>query len=61
MAEGGFAICAYCGERVGVYEPIVVVDPGGSRTTSLAREQELEPDRAPVMHADCAVAARSGE
>ena len=51
--------CARCGERIGVYEPTVVLETKGIRTTSLAREPDIA--RLPgviVMHAGCASEAR---
>lgn len=36
------AVCPHCGERIGVYEPTIVIDPGGrTRISSLAREPHL--------------------
>jgi hypothetical protein len=32
--------CAYCGEVIGVYEPMVAVIDGRARNTSLAAEAE---------------------
>lgn len=57
MASGPFTMCAHCGDRIGVYEPIVVIVGGSSRTTSLVNEPELS-ERAGVilMHAACASA-----
>jgi hypothetical protein len=51
-----FLSCAYCGDRIGVYEPIVVVRDG--RRTALAREPELRrQSRSEVIHERCAQAA----
>lgn len=48
------ATCRICGDRIGVYEPMVVVDPAGSRLTSRVREPELDEATAPLFHARCA-------
>jgi hypothetical protein len=50
-------MCAYCGDRIGVYEPVVVVADRSSRITSLANEPQLA-QRAGVilMHESCATA-----
>lgn len=46
--------CQTCGDIIGVYEPIVVMEPRGHRETSLAAEPELR-DSAPVcLHRACA-------
>ena len=41
--------CQTCGDVVGVYEPIVFLEPGGRRETSIAAEPELR-GSAPVCH-----------
>lgn len=41
--------CQTCGDVIGVYEPIVLVEPPGRRETSLTAEPELR-DSAPVCH-----------
>jgi hypothetical protein len=41
--------CQTCGDVIGVYEPVVVLEPPGRRETSLAAEPELR-DSAPVCH-----------
>ena len=33
--------CLFCGDVIGVYEPIVIVEHEGDRETSLAREPTL--------------------
>lgn len=33
--------CLYCGDVIGVYEPVLVLDHEADRETSLAREPEL--------------------
>jgi hypothetical protein len=47
-----FLVCAHCGDRIGVYEPIVLVRDG--RETALAHAPELWETRPEVIHAQCA-------
>ncbi len=49
-----FLLCELCGERIGVYEPIVAIEDDVPRETALAREPELLRTRPKVMHALCA-------
>ncbi len=57
MHPGPFRTCAYCGDRIGVYEPAVVIKGDSSRTTSLAREPQLsESVEVVLMHQACATA-----
>jgi hypothetical protein len=46
---GALVRCQTCGDVIGVYEPIVLVEPPGRRETSLAAEPELR-DSAPACH-----------
>ncbi len=56
MNPGPFRTCAHCGDRIGVYEPVVVVNGDSSRTTSLAREPQLSDSiEAVLMHQACAI------
>lgn len=48
------ATCAFCGERIGVYEPIMVVTETGERHSSLAGEPGLRENSGPMLHAACA-------
>jgi hypothetical protein len=41
MRTGERPVCARCGELLGVYEPLIVIDGSGVRRTSLAAEPEL--------------------
>ncbi|HLY48168.1 MAG TPA: hypothetical protein VKR21_03140 [Solirubrobacteraceae bacterium] len=45
--------CAVCGERVGTYEPVVVLSERVLWHTSLAQDPELMPADV-LMHATCA-------
>jgi hypothetical protein len=48
--------CRYCGDIIGVYEPMVVADAGRARLTSLAAEPDL-PAEARSFHRECHRAA----
>jgi hypothetical protein len=53
--DTGYPTCLYCGDVIGVYEPIVVVEHEGERETSLAREPELARRSGVLLvHARCA-------
>lgn len=52
MEGDGFVLCPLCGERIGVYEPMIVITPYGARRTSRAREA-LPPTPAILLHAGC--------
>jgi hypothetical protein len=57
MKAGGFSTCGHCGDRIGVYEPVVVVAEDSRRTTSLANEPELSQQAGVIlMHQSCAAA-----
>jgi hypothetical protein len=47
------AICPTCGERMGVYEPLVVIDGDEVRTTSRTREPLLMLEDVLVIHRAC--------
>jgi hypothetical protein len=47
--------CAVCGERLGVYEPLIVLSERVLWRTSLAQDPEFTPADV-VMHAKCASA-----
>ncbi|HWE13767.1 MAG TPA: hypothetical protein VG365_09660 [Solirubrobacteraceae bacterium] len=46
-------VCATCGDRVGVYEPIWVGRPDGTFVSSGLLAMERQPIRGPVFHAGC--------
>ncbi len=48
--------CSNCGDRIGVYEPTVLIGPEGRRVTSQARETDLALADGSVFHARCAPA-----
>jgi hypothetical protein len=52
--ENQHVTCAWCGERIGVYEPVVVVTRVGARTTSFARKRDLDRTDSLLLHATCA-------
>ena len=45
----------FCGDRIGAYEPIIVV--GHGRETALSREPELRESRPALSHKHCAEVA----
>lgn len=45
--------CAWCGDVIGIYEPIVVEGAGARRVTSLAAEPELLASPLAKLHRDC--------
>ena len=50
------AACSECGKRIGVYEPVVLVDEAGrKRLSSLVREPKLGEGGGRLLHAECAV------
>ena len=51
--EGSRLRCPVCDDVIGVYEPIVVLEPGGLRHTSILNEPMLDSDQI-VMHRACA-------
>jgi hypothetical protein len=59
MEGEGFVRCAFCRERIGVYEPIFEITPEGMRRTSVAREPSLTQGDSKVLHADCAEKQRA--
>lgn len=46
-------MCAVCGDVIGVYEPVLVMETTRPRVTSLAREPELSSVEADLAHRDC--------
>ncbi len=57
MVREGIQVCPLCGERIGVYEPVVVLSANPPRRTSLAREPVVRDEEAVLVHADCHAAA----
>jgi hypothetical protein len=51
--------CSACGDAIGTYEPVVVLEPGGARGTSLAREPELGQNGERIVHRSCAEDGRA--
>jgi hypothetical protein len=45
--------CARCGEVIGVYEPLVVVEGGAPRDSSLAAEPALSGAPGELYHQGC--------
>ena len=53
MEGHGFAICPLCGDRIGVYEPMIVITRYGARRTARACEPLL-PERGEILlHDGC--------
>jgi hypothetical protein len=50
--------CARCGDVIGVYEPLVLVEAHGSRPTSYAAEPELIRAAGELFHRNCHTQAR---
>jgi hypothetical protein len=46
-------ICDHCADRLGVYEPVVVVIDGQARETSLAAEPAVSSEPAERYHRSC--------
>ncbi len=46
-------MCPYCEERIGVYEPVIVLGHAGTRRTSLAAEPEIRAGQTLILHAAC--------
>jgi hypothetical protein len=53
--------CEVCGDRIGVYEPLVMRTPQGWMVSSIAAEPELAGIQLSCRHAECAAAARGDE
>jgi hypothetical protein len=49
--------CAHCGDVIGVYEPLILVDGSGERLTSRAAEPELAHIEGRNYHRTCRLAA----
>ena len=50
---GALPRCQTCGDVIGVYEPIVLVEPPGRRETSLAAEPDLGYSALACHHRTC--------
>lgn len=53
MEGHGFVVCRLCGDRIGVYEPMIVITPYGARRTSRAREPTLPQSGSILLHDGC--------
>jgi hypothetical protein len=51
--------CARCGDVIGAYEPLVVLEAGGARQTSCAAEPQLALDDGERYHRACYDAAQA--
>jgi hypothetical protein len=52
--ESHHPLCPFCGDRIGLYEPIIALEPDGRRQSSLASEPSLSEGPATLIHAVCA-------
>ncbi len=54
MASGmDLGSCGICGDRLGVYEPVVVIDKSGPRITAQAAEPDLPLREGACFHKVC--------
>jgi hypothetical protein len=51
--------CSACGDALGVYEPLVAINRGAGRITSLAREPDAPSGAEALVHRSCAVEGRA--
>ncbi|HEY1689527.1 MAG TPA: hypothetical protein VGF95_11770 [Solirubrobacteraceae bacterium] len=48
--------CEHCGEVIGIYEPLVIVEGSAARQTSRAAEPLLAREHGPCYHCACHLA-----
>lgn len=53
MESHEFVDCPLCGDRIGVYEPTIVITPYGARRTSRANEPRLAASGVILLHDGC--------
>lgn len=53
MHEVQFVLCARCGDRIGMYEPVEADADGTRRVTSLVREPHLAAAGGRLSHVSC--------
>lgn len=53
MEGHGFVICPLCGDRIGVYEPTIVITRYGARRTARAAEPALAEGDSILLHDSC--------
>jgi hypothetical protein len=53
--------CARCGDAVGIYEPLVVIDAQGARQSSYAADPRLLRGGAELLHCACHAPAPSAQ
>jgi hypothetical protein len=46
--------CSICGEPIGVYERVLVIEDDSARASSLAREPDVGDHGATLIHRECA-------
>jgi hypothetical protein len=59
MADHGWLHCTYCDDRIGMYEPIRVIDGEGRAVEASPADVQTNHRRyrSRVLHADCALAS----
>jgi hypothetical protein len=51
--------CSACGDALGTYEPLVAINRGAGRITSLAREPDASSGAEALVHRSCAIEGRA--
>jgi hypothetical protein len=51
--------CSACGDAIGTYEPVVVIQRGSVRGTSVAREPGLAAGAEAIVHRSCVESGRA--
>lgn len=51
--DRGLVLCPYCGDRIGVYEPMIAITRYGARRTSIAGESLLTAGDTILLHPVC--------
>ena len=51
--------CSACGDAIGTYEPLLSIEHGDARATSLAREPQVAAMPGDLVHRSCAEAGRA--
>ena len=53
MERHEFVVCPLCGDRIGVYEPMIVITRYGARRTSRGHGPRLAESGAILLHEGC--------
>ena len=46
-------LCSFCGDVIGIYEPLILVSGADARQTSLAAEPDIQADDVNTYHRSC--------